>query len=72
MAESYLKTSIALEPEYIGTYYWLGKTYQKLGKSDDALAVFRRGIKLLPPYKREEAMYKEMIKILEKNDRKKS
>jgi len=34
--------------------------------------VFKKGIKLLPPYKREEAMYKEMIKILEKNDRKKS
>ncbi len=62
----------ALEPEYIGTYYWLGKTYQKLGKSDDALLIFKKGIKLLPPFKREEAMYKEMIKILEKNDRKKS
>ena len=72
VAESYFKTSIALEPEYIGTYYWLGKTYQKLGKADDALSVFKKGIKLLPPYKREEAMYKEMIKILEKNDRKKS
>ncbi len=72
IALGYFEESINLEPEYIGTYYWLGKTYQKLGRFDDTLAIFEKGIQLSPPYKREEAFYQDMIKILRKNGRKKS
>ena len=72
IALDYFEKSIKLEPEYIGTYYWLGKTYQKLGRFNDTLAIFEKGIELSPPYKREEAFYQEMVKILKKNDRKKS
>jgi len=72
IALDYFEKSIELEPEYIGTYYWLGKTYQKIGRFDDALAIFKKGVQLSPPYKREEAFYKEMVKILKKNDQKKS
>ncbi len=72
IALDYFEKSIELEPEYIGTYYWLGKTYNKLGRFDDLLAIFEKGVQLSPPYKREEAFYKEMITILSKNDRKKS
>jgi len=72
IALEYFEKSINLEPEYIGTYYWLGKTYQKLERFDDALIIFEQGIELSPPYKREEAFYQEMVKILRKNGRNKS
>jgi len=66
MAEYFLKKSLDLEPNYIGTYYWLGKTYQKTGRKDDALSLFRKAIDLDRPYKREELMYNDMIKQLKK------
>ena len=50
----------------------LGKTYQKFGIFYDTLAIFKKGVELSPPYKREEVFYQEMVKILKKNDRKKS
>ena len=66
MAEYFLNKSLELEPNYIGTYYWLGKTYQKTGRKDDALLLFRKAIDLDRPYKREELMYNDMIKQLKK------
>ena len=38
---------------------------------EQTLKSFEQGIKLSPPYKREEAFYQEMVKILRKNGRKK-
>jgi len=32
-------------PEYTGTYYHLGKLYERLGRRDDALATYRKGVK---------------------------
>jgi tetratricopeptide (TPR) repeat protein len=34
------------DPEYLGTYYHLGKLYQRLGRSDDAIRCFGEGIEL--------------------------
>lgn len=31
-------------PDYVGTYYHLGKLYQQLGRSEDALTTFQTGI----------------------------
>jgi tetratricopeptide (TPR) repeat protein len=64
IAEYFLKKSLELEPNYIGTYYWLGKTYEKMDKKDEATQLFKKAIDLTRPYKREELMYKEIIKQL--------
>ena len=33
-------------PTYVGTYYHLGKLYQSLDRSDDALRTYQQGIKM--------------------------
>jgi tetratricopeptide (TPR) repeat protein len=33
-------------PNYVGTYYHLGKLYQALGKRDDAIKTYETGIKV--------------------------
>ncbi len=32
------------DPDYIGVYYHLGKLYERLGRTEDAVAAYRRGI----------------------------
>ena len=34
------------QPDYVGTYYHLGKLYESLGRKDDALATYRSGIQI--------------------------
>jgi len=34
------------QPDYVGTYYHLGMLYQRLGRPDDALETFQRGIEV--------------------------
>jgi len=34
------------DPEYVGTYYHLGKLYEQLGRRDDAVATYRKGIEV--------------------------
>ena len=36
------------QPEFAGTYAWLGDQYQKAGRSDDARSVWQRGAALFP------------------------
>jgi tetratricopeptide (TPR) repeat protein len=67
MAEYFLNKSLELEPDYIGTYYWLGKTYNKLDRPNKTLSLFKIAIDLPRPYKREELMYKDIVKQLKKN-----
>ena len=67
MAEYFLNKSLELEPDYIGTYYWLGKTYEKLDRTDKTLSLFKIAIDLPRPYKREELMYEDIVKQLKKN-----
>ena len=66
MAEYFLKKSLELEPNYIGTYYWLGKTYEKMDKKDKALSLFQTAIDLPRPYTREELMYQDILQQLKK------
>lgn len=35
---------VADRPDYVGTYYHLGKLYETLGRSDDAVRTYRAGI----------------------------
>lgn len=56
LASEYLKTGdegaalqwfeklVKEQPGYIGTYYHLGKLYERLGRSGDALRTYERGI----------------------------
>ena len=34
------------EPSYLGSYYHLGKALERLGRSDEAIEVFRKGMDL--------------------------
>jgi tetratricopeptide (TPR) repeat protein len=35
---------LTVHPAYVGTYYHLGKLYERLGNAEEAIAVYRRGI----------------------------
>lgn len=43
-ALTYFEALVRDHPDYVGTYYHLGKTLEAEGRKDDALAVYRRGI----------------------------
>jgi tetratricopeptide (TPR) repeat protein len=66
-AKFFLEQSIKINPDYIGTYYWLGKTYIKLGNPKRANELFKSGIVLERPFKREEEIFKKMNKLLKNN-----
>jgi len=34
------------QPEYVGTYYHLGKLYERLGRVEDAVQTFKSGIEV--------------------------
>ncbi len=43
-ALAFYEQLVADRPEYTGTYYHLGKLYEKLDRQDDAVATYRQGI----------------------------
>ncbi|GDX52528.1 hypothetical protein LBMAG27_15750 [Bacteroidota bacterium] len=45
-AEKYFQYLISNHPNYIGTYYQLGKLLQQLGKEEDAKNIFKKGMHL--------------------------
>ena len=67
-AKYFLEKSIELNPDYIGTYYWLGKTHLKLSNEKKAYDLFNKGILLERPFKREERLFQDMKNIIEKNN----
>ena len=67
-AQYFLEKSLELNQDYIGTYYWLGKTHLKLGNKDRAYDLFNAGILLDRPFKREEKLFQDMNSIIEKNN----
>ena len=65
-AQYFFEKSLQYNPNYIGTYYWLGKTYLMLDKKQKAVELFQVGVKLDRPFKREEKAYQGMKSYLEK------
>lgn len=43
-ALTFLEDLMADDPEYTGTYYHLAKLYEQLGRREDALATYRKGV----------------------------
>lgn len=43
-ALEFFEALVDTDPEYVGTYYHLGKLYEQEDRKEDAKAVFRRGI----------------------------
>jgi len=37
---------VETDPDYVGTYYHLGKLYERLDRTDDALDTYERGIEV--------------------------
>ena len=65
-AQYFFEKSLQYNPNYIGTYYWLGKTYLMLDKKQKAVELFQVGVTLDRPFKREEKAYQGMKSYLEK------
>ena len=65
-AQYFFEKSLQYNPDYIGTYYWLGKTYLMLDKKQKAVELFQVGVTLDRPFKREEKAYQGMKSYLEK------
>lgn len=40
----YYERLVHEQPDYVGTYYHLGKLYEQLGRSGDAIRVYQAGI----------------------------
>jgi len=67
-ARYFLEKSLEINPDYIGTYYWLGKTHLKLSNKEKAYDLFKKGILLDRPFKREEKLFQDMNNIIKKNN----
>ncbi len=65
-AQYFFEKSLEINSDYIGTYYWLGKTYLKLNKEQEAIKLFKLGVTLDRPFKREERAYQGMKSYLDK------
>ena len=65
-AQYFFEKSLERNSDYIGTYYWLGKTYLKLNNEQKAIELFKLGVTLDRPFKREERAYEGMKSYLEK------
>lgn len=65
-AKYFFEKSLERNSDYIGTYYWLGKTYLKLNNEQKAIELFELGVTLDRPFKREERAYQGMKSYLEK------
>ena len=65
-AQYFFEQSLERNSDYIGTYYWLGKTYLKLNNEQKAIELFKLGVTLDRPFKREERAYQGMKSYLEK------
>ena len=65
-AQYFFEKSLEKNSDYIGTYYWLGKTYLKLNQEQKAIELFKLGVTLDRPFKREERAYQRMKSYLDK------
>ena len=44
LALQYYEALVSDHPSYVGTYYHLGKLYEALGRKDDAVSVYEKGM----------------------------
>ena len=65
-AQYFFEKSLEINSDYIGTYYWLGKTYLKLNQEQKAIELFKLGVTLDRPFKREESAYQGIKSYLDK------
>ena len=42
----YYERLVGIAPDYTGTYYHLGKLYEQLGRKDDAIAIYQKGMEI--------------------------
>jgi Tfp pilus assembly protein PilF len=45
-ARAFFEELVETDPDYVGTYYHLGKLYEQLGRTDDAIATYQHGIEV--------------------------
>lgn len=45
-AAAWYERLVAEAPNYVGTYYHLGKVYERLARRDEAVATYERGIRV--------------------------
>ena len=43
-AEKHFRTNLDAVPDYVATYYHLGKLLERDGRADDAMAIYERGM----------------------------
>lgn len=45
-ALAFFEELVDTDPDYVGTYYHLGKLYERLDRPDDALDIYEQGIEM--------------------------
>ena len=45
-ARAFFEELVEKDAAYVGTYYHLGKLYEHLGRTDEAVAIYERGIEV--------------------------
>lgn len=43
-AIAYFEKNIAIDPQYVATYYHLGKVQEQMGKEEDAIVTYAKGM----------------------------
>ena len=46
LALTYFEDLISKHPDYVGTYYHLGKLYETLGRKEEAITTYKNGIEV--------------------------
>ena len=45
-AQKYYEILLEKSPGYVGAYYHLGKLYEQLGRNEDAISVYKKGMEI--------------------------
>ncbi len=63
-AKHYYETNIRLSPQYVASYYHLGKLFEKQGMDEDAIAAYTQGMQIAREVNDQHA-YSELRSALE-------